>query len=301
MCTPRMVSSTRVSLTRMPRRPAAATAAVSASGVAMPSAQGQAITSTAMACISAVAGLSGVPLPGGEGDHGEREHGGNEEARHAVHRALHLGAAGGGLFHGAHDARQRALRSHAGGADLEHAAGVDAAADHAVAHGLGDGHGFAGEHALVGVRAAFDHDAVGGHALAGFDAEDGAGLQGLDRDEALVAVLHEARLAGHQAVEQRERAHGALLGAALDDFAGEHQGDDGAGGIEVDAVVAAEGLHGAVAVGHQDAHGEQRFHAQTRRRARRPRRCAEWARRSRRRWAWPAPSAGTGCSGRSWR
>ena len=57
MCTPRMVSSTRVSLTRMPRRPAAATAAVSASGVAMPSAQGQAITSTAMACINAVPGL----------------------------------------------------------------------------------------------------------------------------------------------------------------------------------------------------------------------------------------------------
>ena len=52
-----MVSSTRVSLTRMPRRAAAATAAVSASGVAMPSAQGQAITSTAMACISASAGL----------------------------------------------------------------------------------------------------------------------------------------------------------------------------------------------------------------------------------------------------
>ena len=88
------------------------------------------------------------------------------------------------------------------------------------------------------------------------------GSQRLHGDEALVAVLHEARLAGHQAVQQRERPHGSLLGAALDDFAGEHQGHDGAGGIEVDAVVAAKGLHRAVPVGHQDPHGEQRFHAQ---------------------------------------
>jgi hypothetical protein len=60
------------------------------------------------------------------------------------------------------------------------------------------------------VRAAFHHDAVGGQALAALDAEDGAGLQRFHAHEALAAVLHEARLAGHQAVQQGQRPHGAL-------------------------------------------------------------------------------------------
>ena len=128
-------------------------------------------------------------------------------------------------------------RSHAGGADIERAAGVDAAADHGVAGAFRLRRGFAGEDRFIDVRAAFDHDAVGGHALAGFDAEERAGSQRVDRDEALAAVLHQARLVRHQAVEQRERAGSALLGGALDRFAGEHQGHDGAGGIEVDVVV----------------------------------------------------------------
>ena len=52
----RMVSSTRLSLTRMPLADAAPTAAVMASGVASPSAQGHAMTTTAMARIQAMAG-----------------------------------------------------------------------------------------------------------------------------------------------------------------------------------------------------------------------------------------------------
>jgi len=59
------------------RRPPAA---VSASGVAIPSAHGQAITSTAMACIKAVPGSPGVNLPDSECDRGQRQHGRDEEA-----------------------------------------------------------------------------------------------------------------------------------------------------------------------------------------------------------------------------
>ena len=227
----RMVSSTRVSLTRMPRRAARRRAAARASGVAIPRAHGQAITSTAMACISASAGWP-VHRPAGEGQHREGQHRGNEDARHAVHRALHAGAAAGRLLHGADNLRQRAVRTHAGGADLQDAAGIHAAADHRVARRLGTRRRFAGEHRFIGVRAAFEHDAIGGNALAGFHAEERAGLQRVHGDEALAAVHHQPRLAGHQAIEQGDGARRAFLGAALDGLAGEHQGHDGAGGIE---------------------------------------------------------------------
>src|ERR1017187_4663473 len=121
-------------------------------------------------------GLAGAGLPGGEGDRGQRQHGGDEEARHAVHRALHLRSAGGGLLPRAHDARQRALRAGSCNPDFQHASRVDAAAHHAVAHGFRDRRGFARQHALIGVRTAFDYHTVGGQALAALDAEDGAGL-----------------------------------------------------------------------------------------------------------------------------
>jgi hypothetical protein len=117
-----------------------------------------------------------VDLPGGEGDRGEAKHGGDEDARHAVHRSFHLSAAGGGLFHGAHDALQRAVRPGSCNPDFEHASRVDAARHHARAHGFRHRRGFAGQHAFIGVRTAFHHDAVGGYALAALDAEDGAGL-----------------------------------------------------------------------------------------------------------------------------
>ena len=52
------------------------------------------------------------------------------------------------------------------------------------------------------------------------------------------------------------------LAARSMDLAGEDECDDGAGGIEVDAVAAGECLHGAVAVRHQDPHGQQGLHPQ---------------------------------------
>ena len=73
------VSSTRASRIRIPRREAAPTAAVVASGVAMPSAQGQAMTRTAMARIMAsVNGMSGRAAAG-QGRDGESSNDGNEE------------------------------------------------------------------------------------------------------------------------------------------------------------------------------------------------------------------------------
>ena len=105
---------------------------------------------------------------------------GMNSARHAVHRALHFVRLAAACSTRAHDARQRALGADARGANFEHASGVDAAAHHGVAGSFGHRRRFAGEHALVHVRAALGDDAVGGQALARFHAEDRARLQRLD-------------------------------------------------------------------------------------------------------------------------
>jgi hypothetical protein len=67
---------------------------------------------------------------------------------------------------------------------------------------------------------ALDHDAVSGNPLAGLDEEDHAGLECFQRNQTLAAILHQARLVGHQSMEQRDGTCGAILGAAFDRLAG---------------------------------------------------------------------------------
>ena len=128
--TPRMVSSTPESRTRMPRRPAAATAAVSASGVAIPRGTGAGDDQHRDG-----AGQSGI----GKGRHRDEQDGRNEYAGRAIHRSLDRRSVGAGFADRLDDPGERAAVSDVGRANVESVPRVDAAADHRIAGGFGSG------------------------------------------------------------------------------------------------------------------------------------------------------------------
>ena len=86
-------------------------------------------------------------------------------------------------------------------------------------------------------------------------------LERVERHQPLDAVDEQARLARHRLVHHADRARGPLARAALDHLAEQHEGDDRAGGVEVDVVAAARRLGDAVAPRGEDAEREQRLHA----------------------------------------
>ena len=144
---------------------------ISAVGVASPSAQGQAMISTATAAVNAKLALSPVPSQNPSVAERERDHDGHEDAGDAVGEALDRGLAGLGVLDEAGDLGQRGVGADLGGAHDQAAAGVDRRA-----RDLGPGrdldrHRLAGEHAHVDRARAVLDDAVGGDLLAGADHE----------------------------------------------------------------------------------------------------------------------------------
>ena len=98
-----------------------------------------------------------------------------------------------------------------------------------------DRHGLAGEQRLVDRRAALLDDAVGGDLLARADDEAVADGELLDRDAARPVERASTSLAPE--LEQRlQRGAGAALGARLEVAAGEDEGGDDRGRLEVDVV-----------------------------------------------------------------
>ena len=134
-----------------------------------------------------------------EAGQGQQNDGGHKDAGDAVHGALDGGAAAQGALDEPDDLRQRALIAGSEGADVDQAAGVQAAGDDRVAGALGHRRGFSAEQRFVGVGLAFHDDAVGGNALAGLDDEDLAGLEGVDGDKALARGAQDAHLASASA------------------------------------------------------------------------------------------------------
>ena len=165
---------------------------------------------------------------------------GHEDAGDAVGEPLDRRLAGLRVGDQARDLRERGVAADAGGADDEAPAGVDGRAGDFGAGADLDGDRLAGEHAHVDGRVAVLDGAVGGDLLAGADDEAVAGLQLLDRDAALAAVGVEDRDVLGAELEQRlQRGAGAALGARLEVAAGEDEGGDDRGRLEVDLVRAA--------------------------------------------------------------
>src|SRR5271157_169927 len=148
------------------------------------------------------------------------------------------------------------------GQDMQHAVEVDAAGNDRGTGMLGNRRGFAGKKRLVGVGVAGFHGAVGGKTFASFHHEGLAGLEGIHADKMFAAIGEETNFVGGHAVKQGNPLRGAGLGAAFDQFSRQKEGDDDAGGIEIDVRCAAEGLDHAKKIGGEHAETEQGFHAQ---------------------------------------
>ena len=120
-----------------------------------------------------------------------------------------------------------------------HAAGIQAAGDHGVAGRLGTGAASplsSDSSAWVSPSTTTPSAGMRSPALT---RKTCAGLERVDGDEALARRREDAHFFRHEAVEKRDGAGGAILGGALDHFAGENQRDDGGRGIEVDVGLAA--------------------------------------------------------------
>ena len=88
-------------------------------------------------------------VPGGEGNHGDDHDGGHEVARHHVHHPLDRRLGTLRITHHLDDARQNHLASDPLGHEVDHARGVDRAADDLVAWSLLDRNTLPGDHRLV--------------------------------------------------------------------------------------------------------------------------------------------------------
>ena len=153
-------------------------------GVASPSAQGQAMISTAtaatIACASA--GRRSRDEPSDEREHRANHYCRNEIARHDVGQALNRRAAPLGVGHHPHDLREQRIGADPLGAHHEAAAGVDGGADDAVARTLEHRDRLAGEHRFVDRAFALDNHAVDRNVLARAHAQPIANLDLAQRD-----------------------------------------------------------------------------------------------------------------------
>ena len=144
---------------------------ISATGVASPSAHGQAMISTATAAVNAnVADLAGAE-PEAERRDGDDDHDRDEDAGDAVGEPLDRRLAGLRVGDELGDLGERGVLADLRGADDQAAAGVDGRARDVVARADLDRHRLAGQQAHVDGRVALDDDAVGGDLLARADDE----------------------------------------------------------------------------------------------------------------------------------
>ena len=178
-------------------RPVPTTSAV---GVARPSAQGQAMISTATAAVKAVVAAGAGHQPEAERAHGQDDDDGDEDGGDPVGQALHGRLAALGLADQPGDLGQLRVRPHPGGPHHEPAAGVDGGAGDRVPRADLDGHRLAGQQRGVDGRAAVLDDTVGGHLLAGADHEAVPDDQLLDGEPHLGALPQDGDLLGPQLV-----------------------------------------------------------------------------------------------------
>ena len=197
---------------KMPRAAAAPTPVVTASGVARPRAQGQAMTSTVTARTRQSAGewpssSKLRPVSSGQGDHGR-----DKAAGDLVGPLLHRGFGGQRVFHQSNHLRQRRFRAGAGHFHRQRRIGGDRAAGHFVPEPFGHRPRFAGQQAFVYQRRAFGNAPVAGDTLAGPDKHPVAHAQFAEGDQDSRARRRSSpapfSAAGHTAAQSR-RSHPA--------------------------------------------------------------------------------------------
>ena len=258
----RVSSSTSAPLIRMPRRAPRPVPTSSAVGVARPSAQGQAMTSTAMATSSA---RDGSPVathhPAKVSAASTSTTGTNTADTRSARRCT--GRLGGlGALDEPGDAGERGVGADPGGLDDQPPGGVDAPAGELVARGDVDGERLPGDERRVDRAAAVDDPAVGGDLLAGPHHEPVADDEVVDGDAHLgggpgrgVDAL-DGDVLGPQAEQATQGVAGAVGRPGLHPAPEEQERRDDGGGLEPDVrggdVTGIRARHAGRATGEHD-------------------------------------------------
>ena len=178
----RVRSSTSGPLIRTPSCAPRPVPTMSATGVASPSAHGQAMISTDDGGGEGVRGRAAEREPAGERQQREDDHDRDEDRRDAVGEPLHRRLARLRLVDEPRDLGERGVGADPRRADDEPAVRVDRRAGDLAAGGDLDRDGLAGQQRLVDGRLALDDDAVGRDLLARAHDEHVADLELRDRD-----------------------------------------------------------------------------------------------------------------------
>ncbi len=166
---------------------------------------------------------------------------GTKTAGNPVGQALRLGLAGLGVLDQPGHLGQLRVGSDSPGPHHEPAAGVDRGADHLVTWRHFDGHRFTCEHRDVDRRRTVDHLTVGGDLLAGPDHELVAYGQRIDGNALFHTVSQDRDVFGTKLEQCPQCRPGAAFGTRLEVPAGQDEGRDACGDLEID-VAGAVGL-----------------------------------------------------------
>ena len=231
-------------------------------GVARPSAQGQATTSTATA-----ANRPRPPWPTraqpAKVSSGQQQDGRHKARRHPVGQALDGCFAGLGRFDQSHQLRQAGGGGGLGGAQLDHAVQVQAPGAQQIAGHPGQGHRLAVQMCLVDVATALGEAAVAGDAPTGAHAHAVTGLELGQRVQLPLAVTPQLGLGGRQFLQPAQGRTGGPLGAGFQPTAQQHKAQDGGARFEeqVHRPGTAPEQPNAQTKGRAGAHRNQHIHA----------------------------------------
>ena len=256
-----MRSSTSPPRTSTPDRAARPMANEVASGVAIPSAHGQATTSTASAANPPFAGPSASVQNSPAPTASASTAGTKTAATRSATRSDGATARARLLDHG-DDAAQQQILADALRLDDQPVAAVDGARDHFVARSADARLRLAGERRLLDDRASFEDAAVHRDPFAGPDAHAVADAQVADGHFARAVGLDLQSRARQQGFEAADELRRAGLRRPLDEFPERHQRGQHGRGVEVDVSRPADGVEGADAECREGADGDQRVEAQ---------------------------------------
>ncbi len=153
--------------------------------------------------------------PANEGEQGDDQHRGDEDARNGVGEALDRRLGALRLLHQADDTGQHGVSADLGGLHAQHARLVDRGADDRVTCTLLDREALARQHRFIHGRGSRQHHAVGRHLLAGPDDQLVADPDVLDGEVHLAPVAHHVGDVGAQADQPADRLARLALRARL--------------------------------------------------------------------------------------
>ena len=206
--------------------------------------------------------------PRREGQHGEDDDGGNENAGDPVDGSLHGGLAALRIPHHADDPGQHRVLPHPVGPETERTVAIHRSGEHRRTLLLADGERFPAEHALVDIRRAFGHRAVHGDAFAGMHGDQIPGAK-LRNGHGAFARRGDHRdgfrLQAHQFRDGRRRA---ALRPLLKQPPQQDEGDDDGRRLEIDVRLNAprqpkfreKQVEKAEQIGDSGTDGNQRIH-----------------------------------------